>query len=96
MEVGWNPSTHTDVVMLMDVSNFLCRFAYSHLVGKCRWQIILQHFGEDTSDVCGRERCCDVCEGLTTTTDMQPEITSILQAVKEIPGKGEKKVCYTV
>ena len=79
--------------MLIDASILLRRFAYSHLVGKCRRQIILQHFGEDTTDVCSRERCCDVCKGLTTTTNMQPEITSILQALKKIPGKGEKKVC---
>ena len=70
----------------------LFRFAYGHLIGKCRRKILLEYFGED-SDFCSQSSpCCDVCESPPKLEDYSEEIKAVIQAVEELPASGEKKV----
>lgn len=74
----------------------VCRFVYAHLVGKCRRQVILDYFGEESQMATATGECCDVCSSANTTdsitADYQNHFQVITAAVCEIPDKGEKKV----
>lgn len=69
------------------------RFVLSHLINKCRREVLLQYFNEDTS-VEVTQTCCDVCEMSKTgeMVDYQEEVSIILKTIQEIPESGERKV----
>lgn len=68
------------------------QYTYAHLINKCRRAAILEYFEEITESKPVGE-CCDVCTQNVPAKDMQKEITAVLLAIKEVPDKGEKKVC---
>ena len=75
---------------------FLCSFNLANHYGKCRRSIILEHFDEDLPEnqVEVLDECCDVCSQSSSVemVDCSHEMKSIIQAVKDRPNKGEKKV----
>ena len=64
--------------------------------GICRRKVILEYFGEDTTNSTATEKgqCCDVCESNTDMEDAQKQLVAILNVVIEKPGFGEKKVLF--
>lgn len=63
------------------------------MVGKCRRKAILEYFQEDLISSHHTGVCCDVCETYSSNNlqDCMEEMATILHAVQEIPGNGEKR-----
>ena len=71
---------------------FCHRFVYAHLPHKCRRRVLVEYFGEDTTDLDCLGECCDVCSDSSTLADSQNEMVAVCRAVRAIPGTGEIKV----
>lgn len=81
---------------IINLTFFNERYALAHLQMKCRRKVILEYFGENTNDeTCCEQHCCDVCQETQhqSTKDCKDEMVAIVKAVRQIPNKGEKKVC---
>ena len=68
----------------------LFRFVFAHLEGKCRREIMLQYFDEDTEEQPLTTTCCDICNCSVEKKDFLAEINVIIQTIAEFSDIGEK------
>ena len=63
----------------------------AHLIGKCRREVILECFGEETSQIDISEVCCDVCrhKSSTSLTESTKEIQVVIKATLVLAESGE-------
>ena len=72
----------------------VCRFVYSHVAGRCRRRVILDHFEDLDREAGSTGDCCDVC--ISTKEDeceAEAEMMIIAETARNLPGLGEVKVC---
>jgi superfamily II DNA helicase RecQ len=67
------------------------RYTYGDLIGKCRRMVLLEYFGESTTDLAPSHPCCDVCESSPEFSDQSEEIKAVLHSVHELPPIWRKK-----
>ena len=81
--------THTCIILT-------CRFVCANLAGKCRWTVILEHFGKDATAATCEGVFCDVCDTQPEMANAQNEISLVLKTVRDLPGYGEVKVSANI
>ena len=68
-------------------------FTYAHLAGKCKRDVLLKLFGEESGAIFCMEYCCDDCEvPAAVQEDRTSELSLLIQAVDELRNTGEMKV----
>ena len=67
----------------------------AHLINKCHREVILEYFGEDTSQIETSGVCCDVCHHKSSKGAMMESaggIKVVIEANMVLAESGEKKV----
>ena len=69
------------------------KYVYAHLAGVCRRRLLLDLFGEQTTDSVATGDCCDVCSQMDTgKIDYKEELEILIDAMNHVGGKGEVKL----